>query len=334
MAFRFDRVPGLTIFGASLLLAVALIAGLNFSVDLAGLRSRGKTERLAVQQRPDQLLVSDKPFDQREWTRARLLASGCPQILILGASTLGRIRGEMFPGRTVLNAWMTGPSFEDLAGMTTLLESSGCRPSLVLVGFDPLFFNPLTQDARWRSLEKEYQAYEFRHSPLARWALGLTGTWERMKELYNYQTTRETLRYLLESRGAERAGPEELFLTSEAAPAVCGRWSRVEYIRGFDGHYASCERDVPRGAALEQLARCGRSVGEEAGSAPRRLARPGPSHRVAAPALPPHDLRGAPPGCGHSRTPFPDGRGPRVDRGAHRVAADSDERPERALMRG
>ena len=228
----------LTWFFATFALVIASVFAMNTAVDVSGLDTYDLVYRLASSQQADELLIWENSFDQRAWVKARLMnGRDCPELLVLGSSTMGALAASLFPGRHVLNGWLTQPTVEDFEAMTALLEGSGCHPANVVLGIDPWFFNAKVQDERWMSLMPEYLTYHGTSWSKARWRKG----WATLKERLNFVTTRQTVDVLLRpSRREPTAIKPTLVRVSPAE--YCADDPRPYYIRAYDGHYVSCPR--------------------------------------------------------------------------------------------
>src|SRR5262245_45127776 len=158
----------------------SLVAGvflLNTRVDLAGLDSGRRVAELARRQAPSQVLVSERDYDQRAWVKARL-EKGCPEVLLLGSSTVGMLASSMFSNPSFLNGWLTGPSVEDFAALASILQQDGCVPRRILIGIDPFLLNPLVTDQRWLSLREDRARFRAGSSRLQSFVL----EWQTFKE--------------------------------------------------------------------------------------------------------------------------------------------------------
>lgn len=225
-------------FFTSFAVVIAGVFAMNTAVDVSGLDTYDIVYRLATRQQPGELLIWENSFDQRAWVKARLThGTACPDVLVLGSSTMGALAAPLFPGHHVLNGWLTQPTVEDFEALTALFEASGCHPANVVLGIDPWFFNAKVQDERWMSLMPEYLAYHATSWSRARWRKG----WATFKERLNFVTTRQTVDVLLRP---SRRDPTSIKPTLvKASPAeYCADDPRPYYIRAYDGHYVSCPR--------------------------------------------------------------------------------------------
>ncbi len=243
------------LFATIVLLGLAGIAWMNSRVDVAGLDTFDRVAELSRRQGPDDLLVWDQLFDQRAWLATKLTArDGCPEVLVLGSSTVGAFRQDMFAHHRILNGWLSAPTVEDLEALTSVLDRAQCRPVSIILGVDPWLLNSAFGDQRWMSLFDDYIAYQPGSDKLrARW-LAISRSWSRFKERLNYTTTRTTVQALWRRwRGHSAAQPPRL--VHMAPEAYCDSISTPNYIRASDGHYVSCAKFVPSPGDVEAVAR-------------------------------------------------------------------------------
>lgn len=230
------------LFTAIVVLMLTAIVWMNSCVDVAGLDTFDRVTTLAKEQGDSDLLVWDQLFDQRAWLRTKLLAN-CPEVLILGSSTVGAMSQDMFAQHRILNGWLSAPSIEDLEAITAVLDRANCHPKAIVLGVDAWLLNSAFTDQRWMSLFDDYVAYHPDGKLHARW-LSIRRGWSRFKEHLNYTTTRETVLALWHRmKGAKAADPPRL--VHMTPDAFCESSSAPNYIRANDGHYVSCAKFVP-----------------------------------------------------------------------------------------
>jgi hypothetical protein len=224
----------------------ALIFGFNTYVDEAGQRSATDVFNLARVQDKDQVLVWDRLFDQRIWVKSRLelaRSGGCPDILIFSSSTLGRIDAADFPGRRLLNGWLSAPTIEDLEALTQMIEQSDCSHMKIWLGMDPWFFNTNEVSDRWSSVLGDFSEYQRRHGNNYRTAKGYLTFWSSFKDRLSYVTTRESLRYFINHRhDQENLDRPRLVQEGAAVDELCAHASADLYLRFYDGHFLGCPR--------------------------------------------------------------------------------------------
>ncbi len=214
------------------------VFSLNYWLDASGLESSTTIATLAREQREGDVLVSSSQFDQRAWARTRISGGTCPDVLILGSSTVGELSSEMFPGRRVLNAWVPGPTLEDFEALSAVLRRVECHPRLLVVGVDPWWLgNPEVDDRRWMSLLDDYLAFDPSRTLPSTLALRAQVFWARFQERMTFTTTRESLRLLL---GRFRVGDAGARLVHTSPPGVCAAAHAELYTHLFDGSTFEC----------------------------------------------------------------------------------------------
>ena len=241
------------LFTAIVALGLGAIVAINRSVDVAGLDTFDLVTDLANRQGPDELVVWDHLFDQRAWLKAKLVApGGCPALLILGSSTVGALRQDMFGTRRILNGWLSAPSIEDFEALTNVLRQARCRPEAIVLGVDHWLVNAAFTDQRWLSLFDDYVAYH-EHGGSFRFVLEAGRRWNLFKEQLNFATTRATVEYLWRSRGETITSRPALVRMSP--DALCATISTASFIRANDGHYVSCASFLPSQDEVDAIAR-------------------------------------------------------------------------------
>ncbi|MBI3541665.1 MAG: hypothetical protein HY075_00100 [Deltaproteobacteria bacterium] len=229
---------------AYLISLIALLTGvfaLNSLVDVSGLGTFDEIYGLALGQGPRDVLVWEESFDQRAWVKAMVEKSASCDVLILGSSTVGGFSSEMFPGRRVLNGWLSNATVEDFEAIAYLLESHpSCRPKTVVFGVDHWLLNPKFNERRWLSLDHEVQRYGGK-SRVQLAATSFVKAWEQLKERLNFTTTRATILFL-----ASHSGPHERpRLVHDALPAYCREQKTSPVLRFADGHFSYCPQFEP-----------------------------------------------------------------------------------------
>ena len=232
-------------------IVIAVIMGaifaFNAQLDVAGFRT-GEIYPLAAKQGVTQTLVSDRDYDQRSWVRARLEAA-CPTTLILGSSTIGTVSAAMIGGSNVLNAWLTGPTVEDLEAVAQMLKVNDCRPARIIVGIDPFFVNPKVTSNRWRTV-KEFQRGFVGEDATSGWLADTKSGWLRFTDRLAYQTTRDGVRLL--AKGASQAiGPR----LAQDLTAFCAKTDHPQSVRHADGHFSYCPGWLKPVPEVEEIAR-------------------------------------------------------------------------------
>lgn len=235
-------------------LILACVFAFNMRMDVSGLDTYREVFQLAQRQQPDDLLVWERVFDQRAWVKAKLSASQCPELLVLGSSTVGHFTEDMFDARKVLNAWMTAPTIEDLEALTMVLSHTGCTPKTIVLGVDPWLVNTSFGDKRWMSLSSDFVEYQRKYGSLYHAVPVLTHRWQVFKERLNFTSTYESANtaWRLWSSTMSATRPR---LMHESAPEFCARISSPLYIRAYDGHYVACPSLALPADRVDQIAK-------------------------------------------------------------------------------
>lgn len=236
-----------------LLVPLLLVLGLNSSVDAAGLGEAAMISRLAREQDADELIVAPVAIDRRAWVRARLAGGErCPDVLVLGSSTVGQLADGMFGSLSVLNAYLGGPTVEDFEALTMILRRTACRPRMLLVGVDPWWLgNAQVDDRRWMTLADDYLEY-LGNSPLSRIAIHARIGWSRLEERVNFTTTRESLRLLAgKLRGDTVLGAHRACTSAEE---LCSNARAPLSLTASDGHYVTCSALLPNASERARIA--------------------------------------------------------------------------------
>ncbi len=249
------EATALVVFIGVTVLVVGAIACLNTVIDPSGVSSGTTVRRLASRQSSAALIVSPVAFDQRMWLKGRLeaLASErrCPDLLVVGSSTIGMISRELALDPGLLNGFVAGPTVEDLEAISVLLERSHCRPARIVIGIDPWFANARMADERWRSLMSEVRIY---HGATALEELvdEIQLGWQLVKERLNFATTRQSLAGLLrEGKGPLWRRPR---LSSAPLKEICRELGADPYLRAQDGHFLQCPQSELAARAVRHVA--------------------------------------------------------------------------------
>lgn len=223
----------------ALLAPILGVVALNQSVDASGIGSSATVARLATEQRGDDLVVSPLAIEQRAYVRARLLDGTCPDVLITGSSTVGKLADGMFGSLKVRNAYLGGPTVEDFEALTAVLRRTGCKPRVVIVGVDPWWSgNAAVNDRRWMSMIDDYLAYHAADGALSNGAVRARVWWSTVEERLNFETTRESAKLMYgRLRGTTLLGPR---LVHDRPDVFCSTVTTPYSILAVDGHYITC----------------------------------------------------------------------------------------------
>lgn len=245
-------------FLVALTLAVGSVIALNASVDVSGLTNQEALAAVVAEQRAGDLIISDELGYQRAWLKTRLLGhrrEACPDLLILGSSTSGGLASEMFPGRTILNGWLGGPTIEDFEAFTSVLRRAPCVPRVILLGVDPWWSaNGLVDDQRWQSVRSDFLDYQKERNALAYGFFWSRLEWNRLAEQLNFTTTKESATLLISRNKRDARPAARVVHLSETEACAQVDALAFRHMRSFDGHYTQCPKYRPSPATLQQYA--------------------------------------------------------------------------------
>ncbi len=237
-----------------LLAPLLAVVAMNQLVDAGGIGKTAVVARVAAEQGPSDLVVSPFQLEHRAWVRTRLLMpSECPDVMVIGSSTVGGMKDGFLPGVKLRNAFLGGPTVEDFEAVTSVLRASSCRPKALVVGVDPWWLgNPALDERRWMAWVDDYLAYHERDSLAFRVSTRVTIAWSKVEERLNFTTTRESAKLLFGSlRGQVTLGPR---LSHDTPEAFCASITSEHYVRTADGHYVSCPVQIPKPAERRAIA--------------------------------------------------------------------------------
>jgi hypothetical protein len=244
------------LYAFSLAISLAAIAITNSWVDPAGIDTYDDIAALTRAQRENSLIVSPDLFDQRAWTKTRLEGKdGCPELLLLGSSTIGPWSSAFTPGKRVLNAWLGGPMVEDFEAISNVLREIGCAPERVVLSVDPWLINPSVTNSRWMSLFEDYLSYHQGNDPWRRLVSRASRQWDRFKERLSFEATRESLGAVVLRARAGTLGSVKPELFKGTPEQYCsGTKSQAGYVRAYDGHFVECPAWLLSEAAVREVA--------------------------------------------------------------------------------
>lgn len=79
--------------------------------------------------------------------------------LVLGSSRVHQISTKTFQGKKALNLGVSGATIEDECALMYTCVHAGLKPSFVLLGIDPFYFNAKCVNERTKELQKPYDDY-------------------------------------------------------------------------------------------------------------------------------------------------------------------------------
>lgn len=230
---------------ACLALSLVGVMALNRGIDAGGIGATGLVESLGEQQKPGDFIVTPLELERRTLVRSRLVhAEKCPDVLVIGSSTVGKLADGMFPGLVVHNAWIGGPTIEDFESVTAVLHRFACKPRAIVVGVDLWWLGNAALDyRRWMTWVDDYLEAHANDSAAYRASVRAQVLWGNLEESLNFTTTRESAR-LLGSRllGSTKLGPR---LWHDGFESFCASVTGVHSAFAADGHYESCPRQIP-----------------------------------------------------------------------------------------
>lgn len=104
----------------------------------------------------------DKDFSIRIFKKKlceNYIVSDSIDVLVLGSSRVHQISTRNFRGKKLLNMGVSGATIEDECALMYTCVLSGLKPSLVLLGIDPFYFNANCVNERTKELRKQYDEY-------------------------------------------------------------------------------------------------------------------------------------------------------------------------------
>lgn len=233
---------------------------MNQWVDVGGSRASNLIYGLASKQGEQQTLVWEKPFDQRQWVKSAIENRICPDLLILGSSTIGALSQDMFKERRTLNTFMLGPTIEDFEAFFSILHQSSCIPRVVVIGIDPWFLNKNMNSDRWKSILYDYWRYHHQDGVFEHKIMLLNRFWSRFKENLSFVATRESLKSFIHMRVNTNDSPKLVTASIHdiCQPSELQKYlkpgSQDLYLREYDGHYETCPQLVPSEKEIQGIA--------------------------------------------------------------------------------
>lgn len=249
----------ITAFFICLILIVVSIYTINAWVDVSGMGSQNKVSMLAKKQIEGKTLVSSKAFDQRAWVRSTILErKSCPDLLILGSSTVGALSQDMFKD-SMLNLWLTGPTIEDYEAIYSILSEARCAPKKIVIGIDPWFVNRNMVSDRWKTLIDDYWNYHHQGDSFGKYRIVVGRTWSKFKDRLSFITTRESVQLLLKKKSTQN---DQIVLVDSKLADVCNSklletfpdGGREVNLRGSDGHFENCQQFLPSDDEVTKIA--------------------------------------------------------------------------------
>ena len=141
-----------------------LFLSVNYWVDPANRFSGGKYERgLAELVLAGKHAANVTDYDERVFEKFYIAGTTHKKdLIVLGSSRtlpIGAASG-LFRDKNYFNNSVSGASLEDLMAIYSLWRQKGLLPSAIVLGLDPWMLNRNSGQARWRSLQADYDAIE------------------------------------------------------------------------------------------------------------------------------------------------------------------------------
>ena len=251
----------LIIFFSFATLVLVPIYLINSRMNVGGVFSSQEIYELTLRQKQWQTLVSQDLFDQRQWIKGMIHGQRrCPEVLVLGSSTVGIISGDDFPTKDFLNAWVTGPTIEDYESIAQMMRENECHPKNILIGVDPWLFNKLEKSDRWKSLLDYYWRYQPHVFQAGYWIEIIRSKWSVFKDRLSYVTTKQSFKKLWSEGSIQK---QKALLIPATIREICDpektlKWvpfgSKDFYNRDYDGHYEACPQFLKSKEEVREIA--------------------------------------------------------------------------------
>lgn len=169
-------------------------------------------QHLAVLSRsPDRLLTVAKNYDDRIFLKKFIASSPKPSFLIMGGSRVLSVQSEML--RTpyqnrFLNAGLTAATVRDYIAVWQILKNQRKIPDKILLSVAPQAVNGYTQNELWLSLVEYYLKFWGQENGIRLSFLRWTS---QIKDLFSFETTRESFRRMGNPRLSDRLMPRSRY---------------------------------------------------------------------------------------------------------------------------
>jgi len=139
---------------------ISIVILVNYVGDSANLFREGIEEYIANGILSGYNVTNVYNYDERLLQKHIILNSNtCPDIAVLGSSTIMLINSKYFKNRRVKNNGVSGVSIEDLIAIIQLYKTKNCLPENIIIGLDPWVLNENNNQSRWRTLINEYNNF-------------------------------------------------------------------------------------------------------------------------------------------------------------------------------
>ena len=183
-----------------ILLPLTIIPIVNYTIDPAHVYGHGAYEEKLcsmLKEYDTNVTNVDKNFNVRYFKKLLCLSTAdSVNMLILGSSRVMNISQYNYPP-SICNLGVSGAITEDIASLLYIYLENNPKPTKILMGTDPQFFNP-DADSRWHFFDKEYSSYlaMFNKEGISRDKL----QYEDFCNLFSITYFREALNYWKENK--------------------------------------------------------------------------------------------------------------------------------------
>lgn len=168
---------------------LALIGGINWYIDPAGLFADNLVERNAAK-----ILISgssvaglsnyDERLFQQEWIE---LLDKTPNTIVLGSSRALLINSSNNGDSTLRNHCVSGARLEDFLAIYQLYNNKNIEPKCVVIEISPYMFNKTYNDTRYQSIEESYNELAFELNLSGQAPSRITALWSEILSLSYFQ---------------------------------------------------------------------------------------------------------------------------------------------------
>ena len=140
------------------LVPVALMAGVNYTRDPAGLFGGGLEARIATVLASGHAVRDPGDYNPRLVNRELVrLVPRAPDVIVLGSSRAMHLRASAFAGRTMRNEAVFGATIEDFMATLGMHDAADAWPREMVLALDPWLLNEFHGLTGWRSVTAEYE---------------------------------------------------------------------------------------------------------------------------------------------------------------------------------
>ncbi|PIE46280.1 MAG: hypothetical protein CSA44_00605 [Gammaproteobacteria bacterium] len=138
-----------------------LVASVNYLGDAARLFHNDYEKKIVNILASGKLVTNISNYDERILQKEIInFLNPKPDVLVIGSSRTMLIKQAFIPNnKTIYNSSVSGASIEDLIAIYQMYKEKNSLPSRIIIGIDPWMFNKNNGQTRWKSIEKEYNAF-------------------------------------------------------------------------------------------------------------------------------------------------------------------------------